>query len=183
MTWTYISFMFAKDGVPLHGGIEGDKYGNLRAFLAPEMDAPHRLNYSVWERVSNTQSLANLRTARAAMLRWARDHGYVCNAEDHTEYMLVGRSGWIADEFTLRMRRYLTRDQWREMVARNAAYAAAGDHAVCASHEFCDANVFMIEAFRAVVGRFAQANSDADADLINKAWGWAKKRWQRAAKP
>lgn len=46
---------------------------------------------------------------------------------------------------------------------------------VCASHDFCDANMSMIEAFEEVLGREGDAGSDDDAALMNDAWDDAKR--------
>lgn len=51
----------------------------------------------------------------------------------------------------------------------------------CASHDFCDANVYMDKAFTKAMGYRMNFESDADMSLINSAWSLAKAmgyRWQ-----
>lgn len=48
------------------------------------------------------------------------------------------------------------------------------DQHVCATHDFCDANMVMAEAFKNVFGREVDINDDADTDLWNTAWDLAK---------
>lgn len=87
----------------------------------------------------------------------------------------------LATEFTTRLRHALTDDEWAEMRRRNAAY---GDPAICASHDFCDANVVMDEAFRAVTGHSIGDREEAgeggitveESTLWNRAWDIAKER-------
>ncbi len=43
----------------------------------------------------------------------------------------------------------------------------------CATHDFCDANMLMSEAFTAVLGRDMDAGSEDDAALWNEAWDLA----------
>lgn len=45
---------------------------------------------------------------------------------------------------------------------------------ICASHDFCDANMVMDTAFKKVMRRNLKMQSDADLDLWNKAWTLAK---------
>lgn len=87
------------------------------------------------------------------------------------------------------LRRDLYSEQWAEMRAKNATPEYGG--IVCASHDYCDANVFMAEAFEAVtlkapVSSFetdAQGNAidpeeekqaNIDSALWSEAWGIAK---------
>ena len=95
----------------------------------------------------------------------------------------------IADAFADVLRDWLTADQWAEMQARNVVYSDG----VCASHDFCDANMAMAEAFETVTGRepafgydtladgspvdpAAAIQADADCDTWNAAWAIAKPR-------
>ena len=56
--------------------------------------------------------------------------------------------------------------------------AAEKNPEICHSHDFCDANEVMAEAFAAVVGRSIDLQSDADSELWSEAWASYK-----AAKP
>lgn len=77
----------------------------------------------------------------------------------------------VAHEFSRVLHEQLGADTMREVVQRNALpeYARC-----CASHDFCDANVYMAEAFEQVTGRAPDPASDADAALWNEAWEIAK---------
>jgi hypothetical protein len=44
----------------------------------------------------------------------------------------------------------------------------------CASHDYCDANVSMDQAFRLSTGHCLRTNSDEDRALWLQAWDWAK---------
>lgn len=71
-------------------------------------------------------------------------------------------------------------DVMKEIVRRNTTPDYA-EHS-CATHDFCDANMPMFEAFEKVVGRELNLEDDAEMKLINKAWTIARKaefRWAR----
>ncbi len=65
--------------------------------------------------------------------------------------------------------RWLTQEQ---RLAVDAANDTRTDSS-CATHNYCDSNMAMFEAFVAVFGREPVLNSDADLGLFNEAWGWA----------
>lgn len=87
----------------------------------------------------------------------------------------------IADRFAAILKKWLTAAEFAEMKRRNEQDAAYVSGA-CASHDYCDANVALDEAFIAVVGRPMEFDSDADVDLWNMAWEDARKRHIGAAK-
>lgn len=87
----------------------------------------------------------------------------------------------LADRFAFELRGWLSRREWDEVLARNAREPA--DSAVCHSHDFCDANMAMDEAFAVVVGRTPDTGSDADAKLWSAAWADAKRRYLTGRKP
>lgn len=82
----------------------------------------------------------------------------------------------LAREFSRR----LIGDLGEATIARvNAENARRADgDLTCASHEYCDANEYMLEAFEVVTGReLIPANapmSDEDSALVNAAWSRAK---------
>lgn len=76
----------------------------------------------------------------------------------------------IGETFATMLAAELTAEQWAEMRARNVT----ADAGVCASHDFCDANMVMDPAFTAVMGRQADGASDTDAALWSAAWDHAK---------
>lgn len=53
---------------------------------------------------------------------------------------------------------------------------AANGEGVCASHDFCDANMVMLEAFEAIAGREIDPGTmtDADRDAWSAAWNVAR---------
>lgn len=77
----------------------------------------------------------------------------------------------LAREFTRVLRTELSGAEWAEMRDRNRDET---DPSVCHSHDFCDANMAMDEAFRNVTGRPAKAADPDDQALWNAAWDEAK---------
>jgi len=84
----------------------------------------------------------------------------------------------IAQRFTEVLRNWLTADEFIEMKRKNeteAAYAAGA----CASHDFCDANIAMHDAFESVIGRSPLPDkvemTEDDCILWNDAWNLARK--------
>lgn len=82
----------------------------------------------------------------------------------------------IAAEFVERLKAQLSDADYQEMQRRNATPAYAGN--ICASHDFCDANMPMAEAFAAIMGRdFLPEEgepSETDCALWGAAWTIAK---------
>lgn len=62
-------------------------------------------------------------------------------------------------------------DDLEEIVRRNLTDQYEN---CCATHDFCDANMLMDEAFRDVVGQELRTDSDVDLFICN--WAWAKAR-------
>ena len=56
-----------------------------------------------------------------------------------------------------------------------ASNRAEADSGICHSHDVTDANEVMADAFRAVMGREIDLQSDADGTLWNVAWDMAKR--------
>lgn len=81
----------------------------------------------------------------------------------------------IAAEFTARLGSVLTCREWSAMLKRNSAEPCPN---VCHSHDFCDANEPMAEAFRIITGRDIDPQSDIDAALWSDAWSIAKASWR-----
>ena len=62
----------------------------------------------------------------------------------------------------------------QEVIRRNALPAYRG---CCASHDFCDANMPMMDAFEGTTGRPLLGEvgmADGDCDLFNSSWEMAK---------
>lgn len=79
----------------------------------------------------------------------------------------------LAGAFYATLTEWLTADELAEVRRRNATPEYAG---VCASHDFCDANEAMEEAFRKVLGPVPARNEDA-TPLWNAAWTLARARF------
>jgi hypothetical protein len=81
----------------------------------------------------------------------------------------------LACEFVSGLRRELTLPALAQAVGENMAEP---HESICHTHDYCDANMVMYEAFKAVLGRepawnegnTLEAMQEADLDLVNKAW-------------
>lgn len=74
----------------------------------------------------------------------------------------------LADRFAATLRAWLTPAQWAAMVEANGRPRLG-----CASHDYCDANMAMDQAFRDLgLGALLDVEEMADAtvDLFNAAW-------------
>lgn len=80
----------------------------------------------------------------------------------------------IAREFASNLREAIGTLNLAKVVDANLKVKAYRDDTCCASHEFCDANVYMLEAFETVMRRLPDPASQSDADLLNEAWSMAK---------
>jgi hypothetical protein len=80
----------------------------------------------------------------------------------------------IASNFHMRLKAVLKAHEWDEMRKANRQYV---DTDVCASHDYCDANVYMGEAFEMTVGREPDPASRHDADLWSRAWKLAHRMY------
>ena len=76
----------------------------------------------------------------------------------------------LAIEFANILKTWLTVDQ---LTAVNARNESGGDDS-CATHDFCDANEAMAEAFEKIFANQPNIQSDADLQLMNSAWSFAK---------
>lgn len=80
----------------------------------------------------------------------------------------------LAECFAETLYLWLTVDEMEQVVERNnGIYADAPG--VCATHDFCDANMVMDSAFNEILGR-SPFDSEADADLWSEAWAIAHSR-------
>lgn len=77
----------------------------------------------------------------------------------------------LAHEFSRILRDWLTEEEIEQVIERNAE---VDDPAVCASHDFCDANMAMYEAFENIMGHPIDPQKKADASVWDKAWNMAK---------
>lgn len=80
----------------------------------------------------------------------------------------------LARKFAALLRRDIGAKKLAEVNRRNAR---KGRHpGVCHSHDFCDANETMAEAFAEVAGRQPDVQDDADCAQWGRAWNLAKAR-------
>ena len=82
----------------------------------------------------------------------------------------------LAKCFSIVLRQWLTDSEISEI---NAANAASGyDVSTCASHDYCDSNMAMLEAISNVTGIPGDDIDVSDArfcELLNEAWAIAKR--------
>lgn len=80
----------------------------------------------------------------------------------------------LACEFAITLRGHFGAGTWEAMRAENARHADERRTGVCASHDYCDANEVMAEAFATIVGRELDVQSADDCHTINEAWDRAR---------
>lgn len=81
----------------------------------------------------------------------------------------------LAIRFSAVLREYLGPDTMTEVITRNATPTYAGD--CCASHDFCDANMAMLEAFAELANieeSEVDLNDEEQARAMSQAWAIAK---------
>lgn len=78
----------------------------------------------------------------------------------------------LANEFSRIVKRDLS-DKLFEINLRNKEQSYILSNC-CATHDFCDANELMAEAFKTVVGTEIDLQNDVHLDLWNNAWNIAK---------
>jgi hypothetical protein len=95
--------------------------------------------------------------------------------------MVTEQETSLAYEFAAILREWLSEAEFEEVRRRNALpeYDDAG---ACASHDFCDANIVMEEAFKRVFNREPDVSTEADTDIWNTAWDTAKREFLTAQK-
>ena len=76
----------------------------------------------------------------------------------------------LAREFARVLSEWLTSGELIAVNARNRTYPPS----CCASHDFCDANMAMLEAWLVACGREPDPENQSDADLWGAAWDIAK---------
>lgn len=78
----------------------------------------------------------------------------------------------IAREFSSRLLKQIGAANLKSVIIGNKLHVCDN---VCASHEYCDANMPMSEAFQVVTGHEIDCQSEEDAALWSDAWDVAKK--------
>lgn len=75
---------------------------------------------------------------------------------------------WLAKKFSSILREWLTEEEMRLVNQKNSDRLDGS----CASHDYCDANMAMVEAFAAMSG---ESISNENIDLVNDAWHLARR--------
>lgn len=77
----------------------------------------------------------------------------------------------LAGKFSEVLKSWLSKSQINAAIKKNKTEAYKN---CCASHDYCDANMTMFEAFTAIVGFEIDLQSDNHLNLWNEAWDLAK---------
>lgn len=92
----------------------------------------------------------------------------------------------LARSFADHLRDHLDTKEFNEAIRLNEADPDSASGKVCHSHDFCDANMVMFDAFKEAIGRSMympwdveagrckEADLQIDLDLCNEAWTIAK---------
>lgn len=80
----------------------------------------------------------------------------------------------LAREFSTHLRFELSDEQLKETVRRNAEDESKYGADICHSHDFCDANMVMLQAWQEFFGQEPDLNDDADIAIWGDAWAIAK---------
>ena len=87
------------------------------------------------------------------------------------------RTQALAESFAAALADTLGPVLFQSMRTRNVQNIGDG---ICASHDFCDANQVMLDAFAYAMQREADTSSDADMALMDAAWTMARSRYLTA---
>ena len=93
----------------------------------------------------------------------------ISNTQDHLMSFMINN---LAVKFCDVLKEWLTEEELQIVVDRNAIREC---DVVCHSHDFCDANMAMDEAWNRMFKDGCDLSSDADVELWNSAWNLAKK--------
>lgn len=79
----------------------------------------------------------------------------------------------LAKAFCRQLHKQLDDGTMKVINRRNEEFEACGNHSICATHDFCDANQVMLDAIESICG-FADYHF-AQNEMINAAWDIARK--------
>ena len=96
-----------------------------------------------------------------------RDEGPLLATDDWQEVLAFT----IGETFAANIEEQLSADELAEVKRRNAHVYGEG---ICATHDYCDANMPMAEAFEFIMGREPDVSADDDVTLWNAAWERAR---------
>lgn len=92
----------------------------------------------------------------------------------------------IGEAFASALLREIGKKNFAKVRTRNAVHAEAGNRGICASHDFCDANMTMLAAYCKVTGvkeDDVAIDDQAVLDEFNAAWDYAKANFLTEGKP
>lgn len=132
-----------------------------------------------------------MNTPTPAMIQWQLDRMDDGATEQEARAALVMADDTLPDAdrlagaFAVQLWQDIGAANMAMVKATNATPEFAGD-TICASHNYCDANESMADAFREIMGRDILPDddsgmTDADCDLWNRAWSIAKREYLTAA--
>lgn len=90
------------------------------------------------------------------------------------EEMKHEKAKFLALRFSYGLRTVIGREHFNEMRSENAKEQ---NKSICHSHDYCDANQVMLDAFLDAFGREVNLQADPDTELINAAWDIAKDKY------
>lgn len=79
----------------------------------------------------------------------------------------------ISEEFSNILNEWLSEAEMEIVIERNKTPDYKG---MCATHDFCDPNEAMIQAFEKVMGVVPEPTNEAHSEIINEAWDIAKEQ-------
>ena len=107
------------------------------------------------------------------------DQRFPCSTDDLSEALDAA----LGAQFAMVLDEWLEADEYAQVRQRNALDPQAAAGGCCHSHDFCDANMAMLEAFAVIYGRepvmgeddpAMAAQQDEDMERMNRAWSVAK---------
>lgn len=78
----------------------------------------------------------------------------------------------LAKEFSSILKEWLSKKEMEELIQANKDER---DSSICHSHDYCDPNQAMADAFKKVTGKEVDMQKDKDSALVDAAWDLAKK--------
>ena len=131
--------------------------------------------YQHWENATTGQTFSDFCAKHEDLAKWTRhmtDQGFSLSGR----LMPYEVSDMVADTFRALILQYLGPETCSQIDEDNKAY----DDSVCASHDYCDANVFMDEALRLVGFKSLFSDDGGMPDPVvftwNEAWNIAKEK-------
>ena len=105
--------------------------------------------------------------------QWSALEGkYFNNSAHFKSFVLVGnKTHELSNKFSLLVNKAFTKKELKDTISKNKTIEYEN---CCATHDYCDANMIMDEAFTEIIGYEIDLQNDADLDLWNNAWALSK---------